>query len=51
MVPLKSQDFTGLGFSVVGNLKEGIYVKEVYGRGPAMDSGKIHPGKMLKLIE
>ena len=44
MVPLQGHDFTGLGFSVTGSLRDGIYVKEVRHRGPAALSGKVSPG-------
>ncbi len=43
-VPLKSQDFTGLGFNIHGNMRDGIFIKEVLSSGPARDSGKIQPG-------
>lgn len=43
-VSLKGHDFTGLGFSIGGGLKEGIFVKEVMQRGPAAESNKIQPG-------
>jgi len=43
-VSLKGHDFTGLGFSVGGGLKEGILVKEVMQRGPAAESNQIQPG-------
>jgi len=47
-VSLKGHDFTGLGFSVGGGLKEGIFVKEVMQRGPAAESNKIQPGDRIK---
>lgn len=45
VVALRSHDFTGLGFNICGNMKEGIYIKDVLHRGPASESGKLNPGK------
>uniref|UniRef100_A0A0L8G6H2 PDZ domain-containing protein n=2 Tax=Octopus bimaculoides TaxID=37653 RepID=A0A0L8G6H2_OCTBM len=42
---LLSQDFTGLGFNISGNMREGIYIDEVRNRGPAKESGKLRAGK------
>lgn len=50
MVGLKSRDFTGLGFNVCGNMREGIFVKDLMHRGPASESGRIHPGKLRFLM-
>ena len=44
VVSLKSRDFTGLGFNICGNMREGIFVKDLLHRGPASESGRIHPG-------
>lgn len=44
IVSLKSRDFTGLGFNICGNMREGIFVKDLLHRGPASESGRIHPG-------
>lgn len=44
VVPLRSHDFTGLGFNICGNMRDGIYVKDVLHRGPASESGRIMPG-------
>ncbi|OXU24514.1 hypothetical protein TSAR_006409 [Trichomalopsis sarcophagae] len=44
VVQLRSRDFTGLGFNVCGNMREGIFVKDLLHRGPASESGRIHPG-------
>lgn len=49
MVELKSQDFTGLGFTICGNMKEGIYIRDILHRGPAFESGKLNPGTAKKL--
>lgn len=47
MVSLKSRDFTGLGFSVCGNMRDGIFVKDLMHRGPAFESGCINPGDRI----
>jgi hypothetical protein len=44
-VALKGHDFTGLGFNICGNMKDGIFVKDVMQRGPASESKRILPGK------
>ena len=41
---LRGHDFTGLGFNVTGNMRDGIYVKDILNRGPASESGKIAQG-------
>lgn len=53
VVSLRSRDFTGLGFNVCGNMLEGIFVKDLLHRGPASESGRIHPGqfKLNKIIK
>ena len=43
-VQLRGHDFTGLGFNVTGNMRDGIYVKDILNRGPAFESGKIAQG-------
>ncbi|CAB0007966.1 unnamed protein product [Nesidiocoris tenuis] len=49
VVPLRSHDFTGLGFNICGNMRDGIFVKDVLHRGPASESGRISAGiKNLK---
>ncbi|GAB6021810.1 hypothetical protein CHUAL_004384 [Chamberlinius hualienensis] len=47
VVPLRGIDFTGLGFNVCGNMRDGIYIKDVLHRGPAMESGKIKAGDRI----
>lgn len=47
-VTLRSNDFTGLGFNVQGNMRDGIFVKDVLHRGPAFQSGKVNTGKSKK---
>ncbi|XP_067212298.1 uncharacterized protein [Linepithema humile] len=47
VVSLRSRDFTGLGFNVCGNMREGIFVKDLLHRGPASESGRIHPGDRI----
>lgn len=43
-VQLRGHDFTGLGFKVTGNMRDGIFIKDISNRGPAFESGKIAPG-------
>ncbi|XP_043278862.1 uncharacterized protein [Venturia canescens] len=51
MVSLRSRDFTGLGFNVCGNMREGIFVKDLLHRGPASESGRIHPGDRIASVK
>ena len=44
---LRSHDFTGLGFNICGNMRDGIFVKDVLHRGPASESGRIAPGTFV----
>ena len=46
-VALKGHDFTGLGFNICGNMRDGIYIKDVMQRGPAAESKRIMPGKKI----
>ena len=41
---IKGHDFTGLGFNICGNMRDGIFVKDVMQRGPAAESKCIAPG-------
>uniref|UniRef100_A0A8D9BCL2 Periaxin n=1 Tax=Cacopsylla melanoneura TaxID=428564 RepID=A0A8D9BCL2_9HEMI len=50
IVPLRSHDFTGLGFNIYGNMRDGIYIKDVSHRGPAMESGRIQPGDRITSV-
>ncbi|XP_033214209.1 uncharacterized protein LOC117171219 isoform X2 [Belonocnema kinseyi] len=50
-VSLRSRDFTGLGFNVCGNMREGIFVKDLLHRGPASESGRIHPGDRIASVK
>ncbi|XP_050300719.1 uncharacterized protein LOC126739197 [Anthonomus grandis grandis] len=50
VVALKSQDFTGLGFNICGNMKEGIYIRDILHRGPAYESGKLNPGDRINSV-
>ncbi|RZC40013.1 uncharacterized protein BDFB_006168, partial [Asbolus verrucosus] len=50
VVALRSHDFTGLGFNICGNMKEGIYIKDVLHRGPASESGKLNPGDRINSV-
>ncbi|XP_013778630.1 uncharacterized protein LOC106463176 isoform X2 [Limulus polyphemus] len=47
LVPLRGHDFTGLGFNICGNMRDGIFVKDVLNRGPANESGKIKAGDRI----
>uniref|UniRef100_A0A146LBQ0 PDZ domain-containing protein n=4 Tax=Lygus hesperus TaxID=30085 RepID=A0A146LBQ0_LYGHE len=51
VVPLRSHDFTGLGFNICGNMRDGIFVKDVLHRGPASESGMITAGDRLEAIK
>ncbi|XP_078033016.1 uncharacterized protein LOC144467902 [Augochlora pura] len=51
VVSLKSRDFTGLGFNICGNMREGIFVKDLLHRGPASESGRIHPGDRIVSVK
>lgn len=44
VVSLRSHDFTGLGFNICGNMRDGIFIKDVLHRGPASESGKLNAG-------
>ncbi|XP_037071904.1 uncharacterized protein LOC119093111 isoform X2 [Pollicipes pollicipes] len=43
-VPLRGHDFTGLGFNICGNMRDGIFIKDVSQHGPAMESGVVQQG-------
>ncbi|KAH0540892.1 hypothetical protein KQX54_020401 [Cotesia glomerata] len=51
VISLRSRDFTGLGFNVCGNMREGIFVKDLLHRGPASESGRIHPGDRIASVK
>ncbi|XP_046630750.1 neuroblast differentiation-associated protein AHNAK-like isoform X5 [Daphnia pulicaria] len=46
-VQLRGRDFTGLGLNVTGNMRDGIFIKDISNRGPAFESGKIAPGDRI----
>ncbi|KAG8188192.1 hypothetical protein JTE90_019469 [Oedothorax gibbosus] len=46
-VSLRGHDFTGLGFNICGNMRDGILVKDVLHRGPASESGLIKAGDKI----
>ncbi|XP_018569235.1 muscle M-line assembly protein unc-89-like isoform X2 [Anoplophora glabripennis] len=50
VVALRSHDFTGLGFNICGNMKEGIFIKDILHRGPAFESGKLNPGDRINSV-
>ncbi|XP_054710166.1 uncharacterized protein LOC129219880 [Uloborus diversus] len=47
VVSLRGHDFTGLGFNICGNMRDGILVKDVLHRGPASESGLIKAGDKI----
>lgn len=51
LVPLKSKDYSGLGFSIQGNLTSGIFIKSVSSDGPAKETGQIDKGTYKNSIE
>ncbi|GLH04950.1 Periaxin [Gryllus bimaculatus] len=50
VVALRSRDFTGLGFNVCGNMRDGIFVRDVQHRGPAFESGRVQPGDRIEAV-
>ncbi|KAF2898826.1 hypothetical protein ILUMI_07344 [Ignelater luminosus] len=50
IVSLKSHDFTGLGFNIYGNMRDGIFIKDILHRGPASESGKLNPGDRIRSV-
>ena len=44
LVPLHATDFAGLGFTVAGTLRDGIFVKDVLSSGPAQTSDMVKQG-------
>ncbi|CAG2114049.1 unnamed protein product, partial [Medioppia subpectinata] len=46
-VELIGHDFTGLGFNLCGNMRDGIFVKDVLNRGPANESGIVKTGDKI----
>ncbi|XP_055334045.1 LOW QUALITY PROTEIN: uncharacterized protein LOC129585406 [Paramacrobiotus metropolitanus] len=50
-VKLRGHDFTGLGFNICGNLRDGIYVQNVLQKGPAAESGLLEPGDRIMDVE
>ncbi|GJQ78745.1 hypothetical protein Trydic_g2779 [Trypoxylus dichotomus] len=50
VVSLRSHDFTGLGFSICGNMRDGIYIKDILHHGPASECGKLNPGDRITSI-
>lgn len=47
---LIGRDFTGLGFNISGDMRNGIFIKDVLTRGPANESKKIKSGDKLSSI-
>ncbi|XP_022909272.2 putative leucine-rich repeat-containing protein DDB_G0290503 [Onthophagus taurus] len=50
VVSLRSHDFTGLGFNICGNMRNGIFIKDVLQHGPASESGKLNPGDRITSV-
>lgn len=50
VVSLRGHDFTGLGFNICGNMRDGILVKDVLHRGPASESGRIKAGDRIMSV-
>lgn len=50
IVPLRGHDFTGLGFNICGNMRDGIFVKDVLNRGPANESGIVKAGDRIASV-
>lgn len=50
IIALRSHDFTGLGFNICGNMKEGIFIKDLLHRGPASECGKLHTGDRIRSL-
>lgn len=48
-VELIGHDFTGLGFNICGNMRDGIFIKDLMNRGPAVESGKVKVGEWSNL--
>ena len=48
-VPLKGHDFAGLGFTVQGGMRDGIFVNTVSQHGPALESGLVQSGEFWRL--
>lgn len=49
-VSLRSHDFTGLGFNICGNMKDGIFIKDILHRGPASESKKLNAGDRIQSV-
>lgn len=50
IVSLRSDDFTGLGFNICGNMRDGIFIKDLLQHGPASKSGKLKVGDRIKTV-
>ncbi|XP_074595994.1 uncharacterized protein LOC141851101 [Brevipalpus obovatus] len=49
-VALTGHDFTGLGFNICGNMRHGIFIKDVLTRGPANESGLVKAGDRIMSV-
>lgn len=50
IVSLRSHDFTGLGFNICGNMKEGIFIRDVLNKGPAFESKLLSSGDRITSV-
>lgn len=49
-VDITGHDIIGLGFDICGNQQEGVFIKSVFSRGPARESGCIKEGDRIKCL-
>lgn len=49
-VDISGHDIIGLGFDICGNQHDGVFVKSVFSRGPARESGCIETGDRIKCL-
>lgn len=49
-VDISGHDIIGLGFDICGNQHDGVFVKSVFSRGPARESGCIERGDRIKCL-
>lgn len=47
-IPLLDPAFTGLNFSITGNMRAGIFVKEIVNKGPSQNETRRSPLVQLK---
>lgn len=49
-VDITGHDIIGLGFDICGNQHDGVFIKSVFSRGPARESGCIETGDRIKCL-